>query len=189
MSATAPPPVSPATDPGGQPLPRDADDAPPTLAAVLAGHDHLFVTGGPGAGKTTLGRHLVRQMDRCRLREPDAGTPWCPQAVVAVRVTAAGLLTPHAWSRQLSDAVARAGTLLSPDDRSHFETRPRGALAGRRRRARRGRLPRGPPASAGEARRTGTATAARHVPPRHHLAAAPPGRASGQAPACGDAEN
>ncbi|MFI5766119.1 hypothetical protein ACIA8F_34950 [Streptomyces sp. NPDC051563] len=40
-------------------------------------------------------RHLERQIARCRLREPDAGTPWCPQVAVAVRVTAADLISPH----------------------------------------------------------------------------------------------
>lgn len=104
----------------------DADPTP-TLAAVLAGHDHLFITGGPGAGKTTLGRHLVRQIARYWLREEDAETPWCPAAVAAIRVTASDLLTPYPWSRQLSDAVGRAGTLLSHVDHSHFEVPPHGA--------------------------------------------------------------
>ncbi|MGW1189276.1 NACHT domain-containing protein [Streptomyces sp. NPDC002559] len=110
------------------PAPRSHDhaDATPTLAAVLAGHDHLFITGGPGAGKTTLGRHLVRQIARYWLREEDAETPWCPTAVAAIRVTAADLLTPYSWSRQLSDAVGRAGTLLSHVDHSYFEVPPHG---------------------------------------------------------------
>ncbi|MEE1769284.1 NACHT domain-containing protein [Streptomyces sp. JV185] len=110
------------------PAPRSHDhaDPTPTLTAVLAGHDHLFITGGPGAGKTTLGRHLVRQIARYWLREEDAETPWCPAAVAAIRVTAADLLTPYPWSRQLSDAVGRAGTLLSHVDHSHFEVPPHG---------------------------------------------------------------
>ncbi|MEU8434114.1 NACHT domain-containing protein [Streptomyces sp. NPDC029216] len=118
-------PLAPAASPLS--AQRHHQDTAPTLAAVLSRHDHLFITGGPGAGKTTLGRHLVHQIARYWLCEEDAETPWCPAAVVAVRVTASDLLTPHPWSLQLSHAVGRAGTLLSPVDRSHFEVRPHGA--------------------------------------------------------------
>ncbi|WP_330300341.1 NACHT domain-containing protein [Streptomyces sp. NBC_00503] len=123
-------PLPPAGSPGT--ARHSASVAPPsepapTLAGVLTSHDHLFVTGGPGAGKTTLGRHLVRQIARYWLRAEDAGLPWCPQAVTTIRVTSSDLLTPHPWSRQLSSAAARTGTLHSPVDHSHFEGRPHGA--------------------------------------------------------------
>jgi hypothetical protein len=103
-----------------------SDGATPTLAAALSTHDHLFITGGPGAGKTTLGQHLVRQIARFWLREDGAETPWCAEAVAAVRITSADLLTPQAWYQQLSDAAARTGTLLAPVSPDHFAQRPHG---------------------------------------------------------------
>ncbi|MFJ8081233.1 NACHT domain-containing protein [Streptomyces sp. NPDC096205] len=98
----------------------------PTLAAALSAHDHLFITGGPGSGKTTLGQHLVRQIARYWLRETDAELPWCTEAVACVRVTSADLLTRHAWYQQLSNAVARTGTLMSPIGPERFIQRPHG---------------------------------------------------------------
>ncbi|MFD7500638.1 NACHT domain-containing protein [Streptomyces sp. NPDC059850] len=116
-----------------QPLSENtAEQAPratgpvPTLAAALSAHDHLFITGGPGAGKTTLGRHLVRQIARFWLREKGAEEPWCREAVVAVRVTATDLRTRRAFHRQLSDAADRAGTLRSAVPPDRFAVRPHG---------------------------------------------------------------
>ncbi|MFI2077660.1 NACHT domain-containing protein [Streptomyces triculaminicus] len=98
----------------------------PTLAAALSAHDHLFITGGPGAGKTTLGRHLVRQISRYWLREEGAEDPWCWEAVVALRVTATDLRTRRAFHQQLSDAADRTGTLRSAVPADRFVTRPHG---------------------------------------------------------------
>ncbi|MGW6419268.1 hypothetical protein [Streptomyces sp. NPDC055055] len=98
----------------------------PTLAAALSTHDHLFVTGGPGAGKTTLGRHLVRQIARYWLREEGAEEPWCAEAVVALRVTAPDLRTGRAFHQQLSDAAGRTGTLRSGVPADRFAVRPHG---------------------------------------------------------------
>ncbi|MFF3819590.1 NACHT domain-containing protein [Streptomyces bluensis] len=98
----------------------------PTIAAALSAHGHLFITGGPGAGKTTLGQYLVRQIARFWLREDQAEEPWCREAVAAVRVTSTDLLTPRAWHQQLSDAAARTGTLMSPVSPDHFARRPHG---------------------------------------------------------------
>lgn len=116
-----------------QPLSQDAaGHAPrtagpvPTLAAALSAHDHLFVTGGPGAGKTTLGRHLVGQISRFWLREEGAEDPWCREAVVALRVTATDLRTPRAFHQQLSDAADRTGTLRSAVPADRFAVRPHG---------------------------------------------------------------
>ncbi|MGW1790764.1 NACHT domain-containing protein [Streptomyces tubercidicus] len=105
---------------------RGGESAAPTLAAALSAHDHLFITGGPGSGKTTLGQHLVRQSARYWLRETDAELPWCAEAVACVRVTSADLVTRDAWYQQLSNAVARTGTLISPIGPERFIQRPHG---------------------------------------------------------------
>ncbi|MFI6863831.1 NACHT domain-containing protein [Streptomyces sp. NPDC050421] len=117
-----------------QPLSRNAaGHAPratgsvPTVAAALSSHDHLFVTGGPGAGKTTLGRHLVRQIARYWLREKGADDPWCREVVVPLRVTATDLRTRRPFHQQLSDAVGRTGTLRSAVPADRFAVRPYGA--------------------------------------------------------------
>ncbi|MFF5706939.1 NACHT domain-containing protein [Streptomyces sp. NPDC012794] len=104
---------------------RHASHAP-TLAAALSAHDHLFITGGPGAGKTTLGRHIVRQIARFWLREEEAEDPWCEEAVVALRVTATDLRTPRALHQQLSSAADRTGTLRSAVPADRFAVRPHG---------------------------------------------------------------
>ncbi|MEV5574479.1 NACHT domain-containing protein [Spirillospora sp. NPDC052269] len=115
-------PPSPGT---GEPAPQ-AGRPVPTIAAALSAHDHLFITGGPGAGKTTLGQHLVRQIARYWLRMEQAEDPWCSEAVAAVRMTPTDLLTPRAWHQQLSDAAARTGTLVSPVSPDYFARRPHG---------------------------------------------------------------
>ncbi|MFD8755668.1 NACHT domain-containing protein [Kitasatospora sp. NPDC059577] len=96
-----------------------------TLAEALSAHGHLFITGGPGTGKTTLGQHLVRQVARYWLREDDT-VPWYPSAVVAVRITSAGLHLPQAWYRQLSEAVNRSGTHADPVHHDRFADRAHG---------------------------------------------------------------
>jgi hypothetical protein len=98
----------------------------PTLAVALSSHDHLFITGGPGAGKTTLGRHLVRQIAQYWLRDEESEDPWCREAVVPLRVTATELLTRRAFHQQLSDAAGRTGTLRSPVPADRFAVRPHG---------------------------------------------------------------
>ncbi|MFJ4823667.1 NACHT domain-containing protein [Streptomyces bacillaris] len=105
--------------------PRTAGSVP-TLAAALSSHDHLFVTGGPGAGKTTLGRHLVRQIARYWLREEGAEDPWCREAVVPLRISAMDLRTRRPFHQQLSDAAGRTGTLRSAVPADRFAARPHG---------------------------------------------------------------
>ncbi|MCZ0974116.1 NACHT domain-containing protein [Streptomyces albulus] len=117
--------VQPLSPGANRQTPRGGKPAP-TLAAALSAHDHLFITGGPGSGKTTLGQHLVRQIAHYWLQEADAVFPWCAEAVACVRVTSADVLKPDAWHQQLSNAVARTGTLLSPVPPERFAQRPNG---------------------------------------------------------------
>jgi hypothetical protein len=118
--------LQPLSENAARHAPRTTGPAP-TLAAALSAHDHLFVTGGPGAGKTTLGRHLVRQLARYWLRDERAENPWCQEAVVPLRVTATDLRTRRAFHQQLSDAADRTGTLRSAVPSDRFAARPHGA--------------------------------------------------------------
>ncbi|MEU8143277.1 NACHT domain-containing protein [Nonomuraea sp. NPDC048901] len=70
---------------------------------ALAKHDHLFITGGPGTGKTTLARLLVRQIARTWIEGPFEETPWCPEPVIAISITAAEVLT-GSWGQVLANA-------------------------------------------------------------------------------------
>ncbi|MFF2331226.1 MULTISPECIES: NACHT domain-containing protein [unclassified Streptomyces] len=118
--------IQPLSPDGASGHPSQTGHPVPTITAALSAHSHLFITGGPGAGKTTLGQHLVGQIARYWLREHQAEEPWCREAVAAVRVTSTDLLTPRAWRQQLSDAAARTGTLMSPVSPDHFARRPHG---------------------------------------------------------------
>ncbi|MEU6409971.1 NACHT domain-containing protein [Microbispora sp. NPDC046933] len=85
------------------------------LRQALADHDHLFITGGPGSGKTTMGRLLVRQVAHAWLSVDDDAVLWCPEPVIGLRIHAAGLLTARSWAEVLADAT-RTATLTAPLD-------------------------------------------------------------------------
>ncbi|MFI2231726.1 NACHT domain-containing protein [Nocardia testacea] len=98
-----------------------------TLAEALASNEHLFITGNAGAGKTTVGQHLVHQLAQWWLRENDVEVPWCPEVVVPMRISARDLHPGRSWYQRLSDAAVRAGGLLSPVHPERFGSKPHGA--------------------------------------------------------------
>ncbi|MEV0541266.1 NACHT domain-containing protein [Nocardia salmonicida] len=98
-----------------------------TLAEALASHEHLFITGNAGAGKTTVAQHLVHQLAQWWLRQNDLDTPWCPEVVVPIRISAADLRSGRSWYQRLSNAAVRAGGVLGTVDPAIFGTKPHGA--------------------------------------------------------------
>lgn len=118
------PDIQPLADGSGHPA--RSKEVVSTLAEALANHEHLFITGIPGAGKTTIANHLVNQLSKAWLREGDIERPWCGEVVVPIRVAAADLSASRPWSQQLSDAAVRAGGLISPIEQDNFMRRPHG---------------------------------------------------------------
>ncbi|GAA3421835.1 NACHT domain-containing protein [Streptosporangium vulgare] len=95
-----------------------------SLRDVLGRHDHLFITGGPGAGKTTLGRLLVRQIAQAWLADQAGETPWCEEPVIGLFITAADVLT-GSWTEALMTSC-RPSRLTQPIDPQVFARRTYG---------------------------------------------------------------
>lgn len=104
---------------------NESDHEALTLSRALAMHDHLLITGNPGAGKTTLGQHLARQIARYWLRDSDS-IPWPAEVVVPMRITAAELRGSAPWHQQLCDAAVSTGMLVAPITPHHFGGRTHG---------------------------------------------------------------
>ncbi|QFZ21776.1 NACHT domain-containing protein [Saccharothrix syringae] len=123
-------------DPGAQ-REAPAEQRPATTASqaalpvseALERHDHLLVTGEPGAGKSTLGHHLARALSRVWLREDSATAAPVGEPVVPVRVSARSLDHTGSWSNVLAAAVSRTlgRTLVQDPDAGMFAGRAQGA--------------------------------------------------------------
>ncbi|GAA3844974.1 hypothetical protein GCM10022243_09060 [Saccharothrix violaceirubra] len=99
------------------------------VSEVLERHDHLLVTGEPGAGKSTLSNHLARVLSRVWLREDSATKAPLTEPVVPVRVSARSLDGTGSWSAVLAAAVRRTlgRTLVQDPDAGMFAGRVQGA--------------------------------------------------------------
>ncbi|GAA1290701.1 hypothetical protein [Saccharothrix xinjiangensis] len=99
------------------------------VSEALERHDHLLVTGEPGAGKSTLSNHLARVLSRVWLREDSATTAPLSEPVVPVRVSARSLDSTGSWSNVLAAAVCRTlgRTLVQDPDSGMFTGRVQGA--------------------------------------------------------------
>ncbi|UBU17376.1 NACHT domain-containing protein [Nonomuraea gerenzanensis] len=86
---------------------------------ALSQHTHLFVTGGPGTGKTILGRLLIQQIAREWLADPSAESPWCDEPVIGLRVTAGDVLSGLSWGEVLAKSACE-GMLTVPFDPQAF---------------------------------------------------------------------
>lgn len=83
-------------------------DGPLSVAEALNRSEHLLITGEPGAGKSTLGHHLVSRLARIWLRQESAAEPPLAEPVVPVRVSARALAGDGPWSVLLAGAICTA---------------------------------------------------------------------------------
>lgn len=98
-------------------------DAPVTVTDALNRSEHLLITGDPGAGKSTLGHHLISCLARIWLRQESAADPPLTEPVVPLRVSARALIGEGAWSTVLAEATRRAlGPYLSTEPSPHLFT-------------------------------------------------------------------
>ncbi|MGW8377241.1 hypothetical protein [Streptomyces sp. ODS28] len=73
---------------------------------ALARHEHLLITGEPGAGKSTLSSHLAWTVSRIWLREDSSLESPLTEPVIPVRVSARSLIGEGgSWSSVLCAAV------------------------------------------------------------------------------------
>ncbi|MEU7381724.1 MULTISPECIES: hypothetical protein [unclassified Streptomyces] len=97
---------------------------------ALVRHQHLLITGEPGAGKSTLSSHLAWSLSRIWLRQDSSLDAPVDEPVLPVRVAARTLLGETAsWSAVLGRAVGRSlghSLIVDPDPRM-FGGRTHGA--------------------------------------------------------------
>ncbi len=117
---------------------RPVAEEPPALAGprqtlsvpdALEQHNHLLVTGEPGAGKSTMSSYLARNLSRLWLREDSAIDAPITEPVVPLRVSARSLDSNGSWSAVLAEAACRSfgrGMREDPDP-SLFAGRVQGA--------------------------------------------------------------
>ncbi|MFT7834772.1 hypothetical protein Q5530_01310 [Saccharothrix sp. BKS2] len=113
---------------GQRPATTASQSAVP-VSEALERHDHLLVTGEPGAGKSTLSNHLTRVLSRIWLREDSVTGALLSEPVVPVRVSARSLDSTGSWSNVLAGAVSRTlgRTLVQDPDAGMFTGRTQGA--------------------------------------------------------------
>lgn len=92
-------------------------------------HNHLLVTGEPGAGKSTMSSYLARSLSRLWLREDSAVDAPITEPVVPLRVSARSLDNGGSWSTVLAEAACRSfgRSLLEDPDAGLFAGRVQGA--------------------------------------------------------------
>ncbi|MEJ8638016.1 hypothetical protein [Streptomyces sp. MS2.AVA.5] len=111
------------------------DDARPTekqlpVPKALARHQHLLITGEPGAGKSTLSSHLAWTLSRIWLREDSSLNAPVDEPLLPVRIAARTLLSDTgSWSATLGQAARRSlgHSLIAEPDPGLFRGRAQGA--------------------------------------------------------------
>lgn len=100
-----------------------------SVSDALEQHNHVLVTGEPGAGKSTMSSYLARSLSRLWLREDSAVDAPITEPLVPLRVSARSLDTSGSWSVVLAEAACRSfgRSLLEDPDPSLFAGRVQGA--------------------------------------------------------------
>ncbi|MXG27246.1 NACHT domain-containing protein [Streptomyces sp. YIM 132580] len=111
---------------------RDARRAESQLPipTVLGRHQHLLITGEPGAGKSTLSSHLTWSLSRIWLREDTSLAAPVEEPLLPVRIAARTLLgEAGSWSTVLVQAARRTlgHSLIADPDPGLFRGRMQGA--------------------------------------------------------------
>jgi hypothetical protein len=95
-------------------LPDDRDRFEPgetdvvvEMAEALRRHEHLLVTGEPGAGKSTFGQYFALHLARIWLRQSGGTLPLMDEPVVPLRVAARFLVGSATWSEALATAACQ----------------------------------------------------------------------------------
>ncbi|MGH3915725.1 MAG: NACHT domain-containing protein [Pseudonocardiaceae bacterium] len=117
----------------GRPTAEEPAAASGPRAAVpvtdaLEHHDHLVITGEPGAGKSTMSSYLAGSLSRLWLREDSAVDAPITEPVVPLRVSARSLDSNGSWSAVLAEAACRSlgRSLLEDPDPGLFAGRVQG---------------------------------------------------------------
>ncbi|MEV6162293.1 hypothetical protein AB0L71_10250 [Streptomyces sp. NPDC052052] len=97
---------------------------------ALARHQHLLITGEPGAGKSTLSSHLAWSLSRIWLREDTSLEAPVDEPLLPIKVAARTLLgETGSWSATLGRAARRSlgHSLIADPDPGLFRGRVQGA--------------------------------------------------------------
>jgi hypothetical protein len=97
---------------------------------ALSRHQHLLITGEPGAGKSTLSSHLAWSLSRIWLREDTSLNSPVDEPLLPVRIAARTLLgETGSWSTVLGHAARRSlgHSLIADPDPGLFRGRVQGA--------------------------------------------------------------
>ncbi|MBO3739015.1 hypothetical protein [Actinoplanes flavus] len=103
-------------------------EKPIPITEALDRHEHLVITGEPGAGKSTFGQYLTLQLSRLWLRQWNGEKPPISEPVVPLRIPARTLVGARSWTAGLAAAVQSALglRLVSEPQAAQFERRPFG---------------------------------------------------------------
>ncbi|MFE2226221.1 NACHT domain-containing protein [Streptomyces kronopolitis] len=97
---------------------------------ALARHEHLLITGEPGAGKSTLSSHMAWTLSRIWLRQDSSLNAPVSEPVIPVRIAARTLVDQNgSWSGVLCQAARRSlgRSLVADPDPGLFAGRVQGA--------------------------------------------------------------
>jgi transcriptional regulator with XRE-family HTH domain len=87
------------------PPPAEQPDRPIPVSDAFAQHQHLLITGPPGAGKSTLASMFVYQLSQCWLHGGEAPIA---EPVLPIRIPARALAGEGSWTELVAAGVSQA---------------------------------------------------------------------------------